>query len=187
MTAEVLTESIPDTAATPARNKGGAPKGNRSAIRNGARSFVLGRYPAGCSYIARSTHLLRSQLRSAVATQDGSTSVWSEAVIASACQHEGRRLLLLRWLRLEGDKLGTLDRATLLDRIGKATDQRDRCLQLLGLDKKPEPDWYAMIPEPSQPAPLPAPATLDAIPEPSDVPAPDAPSEATSDSQETHK
>jgi hypothetical protein len=44
-------------------------------------------------------------------------------------------LLLLRWLRIEGDDLAVLDRAMLLDRIGTATNERDKCLRLLGLDK----------------------------------------------------
>ena len=125
---------VPDTPALSARNARGAPRGNRNRIASGLRSFVLGRYPKGCSYVARQGHLLRRQLRQAVTENQGSTNVWSEAVIASACQHECRRLLLLRWLRLEGDGLKVLDRAALLDRIGAATDSRDRCLKLLGLD-----------------------------------------------------
>src|SRR5579859_6702386 len=100
MTTETLTKSITDNTATPARNAGGAPHGNRNRISSGLQSFVIGRYPKGCSYVSRQGHLLRRQLRDAVTRQDGSTNVWSEAVISSACTHETRRLLLLRWLRV---------------------------------------------------------------------------------------
>lgn len=142
---ETLTIPVPDNAATPALNKRGAPIGNRNRIASGLRSFVLGRYPRGCSYVARQGHLLRRQLRDAVTESAGGTNVWSEAVIASACQHECRRLLLLRWLRIEGDALPVLDRATLLDRIGQATDSRDRCLKLLRLDIRPDDDPWASL------------------------------------------
>jgi hypothetical protein len=138
---------------TPASSCGGAPRGNRNRIASGVQSFVLGRYPKGGAYIARSIRWLRRQLRDAVGRQDGQTTIWSEAVIASACQHEGRRLLLLRWLRIEGDGLPVLDRAALLDRIGTSTDARDRCLKLLRLDVKPDADPWADTPA------LPAPAT----------------------------
>jgi hypothetical protein len=60
-------------------------------------------------------------------------------------------MLLLRWLRIEGDKLPVLDRATLLDKIGNATDSRDRCLKLLGLDalSKPVDPWASIYTEPA--------------------------------------
>jgi hypothetical protein len=171
--------SVPDTAATPPQNSIGAPRGNRNRITSGLRSFVLGRYPPGCSYIARHGHLLRRQLREAVTTQEGSTNVWSEAVIASACQHECRRLLLLRWLRLadepqtirkssmkdglavaitEAKGLGIMDKAALLDKIGQATDARDRCLKVLRLDTRRDASpWDDLYRNPPM---LPAPATL---------------------------
>jgi hypothetical protein len=140
--------SIRDISASSIPDIPGAPRGNRNAIRSGLQSFALGKYPKGCAYVARQCHLLRRQLRDAVTKQDGSTTVWSEAVIASACQHEGRRLLLIRWLRKEGDSLPVLDRASLLERIGAATNARDRALKMLGLDLRhaidPWDEYYAV-------------------------------------------
>lgn len=127
-------KSVATAPGLPARNRGGAPVGNRNRIGPGTHSFTLGRYPKGATWIARQGHWLRRELRRSVTERDGSTSTYTEAVIASACVHEGRRLLLARWLRIEGDGLPVLDRANLLDRIGKASDQRDACLRLLKLD-----------------------------------------------------
>lgn len=171
-------EPVPDALVTTAPNKGGAPAGNRNSIRSGLKSFVIGRFPPGCSYIARQAHLLRRQLRAAVTAQDGATTVWSESVISSACTHEARRLLLQRWLReadasksttkamkengravsiTEKSGLGIMERASILDRISAATDARDRCIRQLGLDQSRNEPWafltQAALPE-SCPAPV---------------------------------
>jgi hypothetical protein len=127
-------ESVATKPAVPARRGPGF--GNRNALKSGVRSFVLGRFPAGGTWIARQCHWLRAELRRDVTARDGSTGTYSEALIASACVHEGRRLLLARWLRIEGDKLPVSERANLLDRIGKASDARDVCLEKLGLHRR---------------------------------------------------
>lgn len=150
---------LPDAVATvPARagkRPPGAPRGNRNRIAHGACSFAIGKMPAGASYVGRLVQWLRRTLRQAVVERHGATDVHSEAVIASACIHEGRRLLLARWLRLEGDALPLLDRAGLLDRIGNASTARDRCIERLGLDRSPvnaaaADDGYGQIPGPPE-------------------------------------
>jgi hypothetical protein len=129
-------ESVATTPVIPAKRGRGAPANNRNALKSGVRSFILGRFPTGGSWVARQCHWLRRELRRDVTARDGSTSTYSEAVICSAIVHEGRRLLLARWLRLEGDKLPVSERANLLDRIGKASDARDACLEKLGLHRR---------------------------------------------------
>lgn len=155
-------------AGAPARKGPGAPKGNRNRITSGVHSFILGRFPAGGTWVARQCHWLRRALRREITTRDGATSLYVESVITSACVHEGRRLLLARWLRLEGDKLPVLDRANLLDRIGKASDARDNCLRLLKLDiQAPSADPWESLAAPTlaqghSPGPAFIPAAADA-------------------------
>jgi hypothetical protein len=177
--------SVVDNGVAPVQDKGGAPVANRNRIHSGLQSFVLGRYPPGCSYISKHGHLLRRQLRSAVTAKHSSTSVWSEALIASAVQHEMRRLLLLRWLRLADDPqttrkssskaglsvsvsetrgLSVMERVSILDRIGAATDARDRCLKNLQLDERQTADPWAALKSPAMFAAVAPPAATLAGP-----------------------
>jgi hypothetical protein len=57
-------------------------------------------------------------------------------------------------------RLGIMDKAALLDRIGSATDARDKALRMLGLDKPADTDDF-----PTWPA---FPAIPDATPTPVD-------------------
>lgn len=127
---------MPEIIDIPVVNKGGAPRGNRNALRSGVHTFTTGKYPRGASYIARTLRLFQNICRHLVIESQGHLNIIMEAAISSAATHEGRRLLMSRWLRLEGDSLPVLDRATLLDRIGAAADARDRALRTLGLDSR---------------------------------------------------
>jgi hypothetical protein len=162
--------SVADAAGAPVRRAVGAPKKNRNGIRSGLQSFMLGRLPPGCSHVSRYANQLRRQLRAAVTLKHGSTNVWLESVIVSACTHEIRRILLGRWLRLADDPettrksssknglsvsvssssgLSITEKAAILDRIGSATNERDKCLRLLGLDERETSDPWSMLKQPS--------------------------------------
>lgn len=131
-------KSVAAVPASPKRRGGGAPKLNRNHLGPGTHAFINGRWPAGASWVSRQGHQLRKALRAAVVEMDGATSIYAEATINSCVIHDSRRLLLQRWLRLEGDALPLTERAAILDRIGKATDARDNCLKALRLDRRPE-------------------------------------------------
>ena len=170
---ETASPSIPATPSTPARNAGGARRGNRNRLSSGLRTLVLGRYPDGCSYVAKLANAMRRQIEAAVVALRGEIGIHDAGLIQSACRHESRALLLQRWLRVapnrqdtrkakavdgmavaisESSGIDTMQRVTILEAIGRATDSRDRCLRMLGLDKpaKPANPWDALHAQPSQ-------------------------------------
>ena len=117
-----------------ARASGGAPAGNRNATRHGVYGFLaLGRLPKGASYVRRLMGEFRSELERAVVEAHGEVSLSNAALITTVCRHEGRALLLSRYLALEGDALKTLERASLLEAIGRASDARDKAIEKLKL------------------------------------------------------
>lgn len=113
--------------------------GNAHRQTHGVRSFLaLGRLPKGASYIRRLMGEFRRELEQRVGeTHGGEVSLTKAALITTAARHEGRALLLSRYLALEGDGLKTLERMSLLDAIGRASDARDRVLEKLDLDRDP--------------------------------------------------
>ena len=138
----------------------GAPKGNRNRLASGLYAFTNGKWPPGCSYVQRQANVFRHNLRAAVVALDGQTTIYTEAIINSACRHESRVMLLQRWLReasnpkstrrtvkLPGESiavteptgLGVMERANLLAQISAATESRDRCLKLLRLAEAAKP------------------------------------------------
>ncbi len=85
----------------------------------------------------------RHSLEDVVLQRVGEVSLYSGALIQSACRHEGRAQLLQRWLREldKGDKSPSIhDKLAILKEIGAASDARDRCLKQLGLHEKPQED-----------------------------------------------
>lgn len=138
-------KSLATVSGAPTKRGPGAPLQNRNRVSIGLYSFPKGKFPRGASWVGRQVHHTGRVVTNAVVERDGATSPYAEALISSVCEHEGRRLLLKRWLRLEGDSLPVLDRAALLTQIGRATDARDNCLRLLGLDKTVAQDpWKAV-------------------------------------------
>jgi uncharacterized protein YjcR len=125
------------TAALQSGNKGGAPALNRSAERHGAWGFLaLGRLPKGASYIRRLMGELRRELEKAVAATHGEVSLPHAALVTTVCRHEGRAMLLSRYLALEsekGDGIKLAERVSILEAIGRATDARDRAIKQLDL------------------------------------------------------
>jgi hypothetical protein len=60
---------------------------------------------------------------------------FDDALLQSACRHEARAMLAAKWLRDEGKNLAINERLSLTATISNATDSRDKCLKLLGLDR----------------------------------------------------
>jgi hypothetical protein len=100
------TPTQPEALARAPRRRGGGqpgrsgPPGNRNAMTHGVRSFLaLGRAPRGAEYIFRLLGKFRRQLEATVAEVHGEVSLVHATAIHSALRHEGRALLLTRWLR----------------------------------------------------------------------------------------
>lgn len=110
--------------------------GNKNAVRHGFRAASL---PDGCAYIEHQVKALRrfviSELRGG-AGSGGPLTTYQEALVQSAMRHETRAALAQRWLRLEGAALSINDRLALTKAITDASDNRDKCLQRLGLDRE---------------------------------------------------
>jgi hypothetical protein len=62
-------------------------------------------------------------------------NTYDDALLQSACRHEARAMLAAKWLRDEGKNLAINERLSLTATISNATDSRDKCLKLLGLDR----------------------------------------------------
>lgn len=109
--------------------------GNRNAVTHGIYSFLaMGSLPKGASYIRRQLSRLEDALRDAVLDKHGEISLLRAALVQTACRHEGRALLLSRWLRDRAGQMSDHDRMVYLREIGNASDARDRALKALGLD-----------------------------------------------------
>ena len=122
-----------------ARPKGGAPKGNRNAVRSGVHSFLaLGRLPKGASYVGRQLNELRRALRAAVEQAHGSVTLSRACAIQSVCRHEGRAVLLGRWLREAGGS-PLADRLAILHEQAMAVEARDKALRRLGIEHQSGP------------------------------------------------
>lgn len=135
------------SAPIPARNgraKTGAPAGNTNAQAHGVWSFLaLGRLPKGASYIRRLMGELRTQLERCVVQVHGQVSLGHAATITTVCRHEGRALLLSRYLATEGDALPIAQRVPILEAIGRATDSRDKAIAALDIDRDATADAWA--------------------------------------------
>lgn len=177
--------------------KVGAPTGNRNAERHGCWGFLaLGRLPKGGAYIRRLLGELRRELEARVSQAHGEISLGHAALVTTVCRHEGRALLLSRYLAMEGDSIKLMDRVSVLESIGRATDARDRTIEKLDLgrhrgddnpfaefDRQRERDQQAAIEAamrggkpalPSVASVLPAPSDEYARPHTGAVPADDA-------------
>ena len=122
---------------------GGPPIGNQNAMSSGLRASSL---PRSARFIEDQTRVFRRAMRDAVQERTGApATLFEEALLLSAVRHETRAQLAGRWLRIEGEKLDVEKRLALLKTISDASDQRDRCLQRLGLDRKAGSDPWASI------------------------------------------
>ena len=76
--------------------------------------------PDGCSYVYRQLNKFRRQLEQAVVNDHGEIGELHACLIQSAARHEGRAILLNRWLREDGS-LALRERRSTLAEISAAT------------------------------------------------------------------
>lgn len=130
--------SVAESTRPPKRGRAGAPAGNKNAMRHGLRCGSLTKADRD---IANVVSILRQHLENAVVRQHGEVSILHAAYIQSCTRHEMRAMLVQKWLRGEGAALPVLDRLPFLKQISDASDQRDRCLEKLGLNRSERPLW----------------------------------------------
>ena len=136
----VTTDTL-TTTEMPPKHGPGAPLGNKNRTKHGLRASGL---PPGCSYLEGQLASFRRYVRDELESQHGPVELYAEAVLQSAVRHETRALLCARWLRLSGEELDIDKRASLLRDMSSATDARDKCLKILGLDRSQNGEWPTM-------------------------------------------
>jgi hypothetical protein len=117
-------------------------RGNRNAMRHGLKA---GKLPTDCQHIEIACNVLRRQLEDAVVKARGQVSLTDAATIQSALRWERHSALALRWLRIQGDKLSASDRLRFSEAIAKASDNRDRNIRMLGLDRDEADDMVRAL------------------------------------------
>src|SRR5262249_43302838 len=120
-------------------SKRGAPEGNENATKHGLRGLTTsGRVPLkvkGGRHLRKRLGEMCLELGAEIRQRQGrDPSLFEIAVIQSAKRHEARAQLLERWLDKEWEKLSVQDRLAILREIGNATDRRDGCFKVIGLD-----------------------------------------------------
>lgn len=112
--------------------RSGPPKDNANAQRHGMRG---GKLPKGCQYIENRVNALRRQVEAALIEAKGEIGIVDAAAVNSILKWERHGLLAAHWLRHEADKLSAGDRLRFSEAIAKASDNRDRNIRALGLDR----------------------------------------------------
>lgn len=108
------------------------PLGSSNARKHGLRASRIGN-----KYVENQIQAMRNHFLNALQTMREPTT-YDDALLQSAARHEGRALLAAAWLRKEGSKLSVNERLAITATISNATDSRDKCLKLLGLDRLAE-------------------------------------------------
>lgn len=120
------------TNGTATHSKGGAPRGNVNAQRHGMRGGTL---PKGCRYIEHRVNTLRREVEAAILEAKGEIGIVDAAAVNSILKWERHGLLAAHWLRHEAEKLSAGDRLRFSEAVAKASDNRDRNIRVLGLDR----------------------------------------------------
>jgi hypothetical protein len=133
----------------PARNRGGAPKGN---VNRGKAFLRSTKWPTEAKADEGATLAIRVDVVEALEAKHGSPLPPAMfALVATLVRHEKRARLAERWLRVE-KALPLADRLRLLDVIGAATESRDKVLRQLGLEVVPGSSatdpWAGLIADP---------------------------------------
>ena len=120
----------------------GAPIGNSNNMRHGLRG---GKLPKGCQHIENAVNSLRRQVEAALLEAKGAINITDAAAINSVLKWERHGLLAAHWLRKEGDKLSVSDRLKFSEAIARASDNRDKALRQLDLERDPVVDAWTLI------------------------------------------
>lgn len=126
-----------DKQATDNGRKAGAPKGNANAIRHGLHA---GKLPKKLQYVELKVNAFRRILESEVLAAKKLISLVDAATINTACKWDRHGRLAEYWLRHEEDSMSAGDRLKFSEAIGKASDNRDKAIYRLGLDRDTNAD-----------------------------------------------
>lgn len=111
-----------------------APQGNQNAVKHGLR-MATNSLPKGCARIRRERNQMRTALEGAVLAVHGTISVYRAAVIQTASRWATHAALCARWLRLADSNLPHGERLNYSREVARASSERDKCIQALGLDE----------------------------------------------------
>lgn len=133
------------------KGRSGPKKGSCNAIRHGLTGNKL---PPKCEYIEHRINKLRRTVEQALMEVKGEINIIDAANINSILKWERHGQLAARWLRLEADKLSPGDRLRFSEAIAKASDNRDKAIRQLGLDRDTADNvfdaLYARLPKPDE-------------------------------------
>ena len=109
---------------------------SESKIKHGLRAELrVGKLPRKLQYVEHRINAFRRKLEEAVAAAKGEISIPDAAAINSSCKWERHGLLAQHWLRHEAENLNASDRLKFSEAIAKSSDQRDKNIRMLGLDR----------------------------------------------------
>lgn len=130
-----------------AKKRGGQP-GNRNGLRHGLRG--TGKLPAELAYLENKLNAFRRQLEDTVLAAKGRIDLADAASINTALKWEKHGALAQRWLTTQYNELKPADRLTFSREVARASTERDKALQALGLAKDNRLPWLvpAQIEEP---------------------------------------
>ncbi len=109
-----------------------------SNIKHGLR-MELNRLPPGCGRIRKARDEMRQALEAAVVEARGTVGAYEAAIVQTACRWAAHGALAARWLRFAFDELSHAERLAFSREVCKASNERDRCLEKLGLGKPADP------------------------------------------------
>ncbi|MBX9656154.1 hypothetical protein K2Y11_21265 [bacterium] len=103
----------------------------------------LSALPSEHATVKKVLNAFRRLLEGEVLERHKSINASHAALIQTACRFEQMTKILERIMTRHWDTLEPLDQASLLDRVGKYSQQRDQAITKLGLDvsKKRGPNW----------------------------------------------
>lgn len=124
----------------PTDRKGGAPAGNRNAMRHG---LTTGAAPE--PYVTQLGRQFRRSVEEAVIAATGSITVAAASEIQAAAEWETHRIKAKRWLREAGDKL-TLEQKLVFSReAAKAASERTKHLKALCIGSPAKRSLWATL------------------------------------------
>lgn len=126
------------------------PIGNQNSVRHGLR-MTLSQTPKGCRYIQQATAKLREALRAITLERRGELGLYEECTIQTACKWEVHSQLAARWLRIADGDLSNSDKLAFSRETARASGERDKCLERLGLNKQDRRDILDVIYGPQTP------------------------------------
>jgi hypothetical protein len=126
-----------------AKNKGGAPAGNRNAVRHG---LTTGQPAPGCTGITAQTNRFRRAVEDLALSSLPSIGPLEAGVIQAACAWHQHGLQARWWLKKGFDKMDDAQRLHFSRESARAFTERDKHLRLLGIADGPEYDpWKASL------------------------------------------